>query len=187
MKERGFSHVLISFLLCLLTFVPLSASVDIGWEGVSFGLLVNKYQEKLTTIRFVDLVDSSVDSMNISNGKGINDPQFRMVVSTNARSPVKINLKFEQFSLESSKLSYDVRMFDVDGSTPMKFGEGTEAVDRVSVSADTTVSFSSKVSPDGAVWTYEYPFAFSFDQKTLEGAVAGTYSCNLIAEVVSIT
>lgn len=192
MKERGFSHVLISFLLCLLTFVPLSASVDIGWEGVSFGLLVNKYQEELTTIRFVELLgDSSLDSMNISNGKDIKDPQFRMDVSTNVLAkangfiPIKINLKFEPFSLESSKLSYDAMVF-VDG-TPVKFGEGTSALDTVHVSEETTVSFSPKVSPDGATWTYQYLFGFSFVSETLEGAVAGTYSCNLIAEVVSIT
>lgn len=190
MKKRILPFTLIALLFCSTFSLNASASVDAGWEGVSFGLLINKYQKELTTIYFVNLGDALVDSMDISNDRDINDPQFRMVVSTNARLPVKINLTFKPFSLVSSsdarELAYDVRMFDVDGATPMAFSKGTSSTDRLSVSNSTTVSFSAQSSEDGAIWNYEYPFAFSFDQNGIADAEAGTYSCDLIAEVVLI-
>lgn len=176
--------------ILFLFVLPLNADSSLGWEGVSFGLVINEYQKELTTIYFVDLNDSLVDSIGISNERTINEPQFRMVVNTNVRtSNVRITLTFEPFSMKLSENSYQipysVRMYDVDGYTPMQFSKGTVAVDKVSIDRDSSVTFESGVSPDGSTWSFEYSFSFEFEDTSLSSSPAGNYSCNLIAEVVS--
>ncbi len=170
--------------------MPLNASDSLGWEGVSFGLVLDKKVDKLTTIYFVDLNDSLVDSIGINNERTINEPQFRMVVNTNVRtSNVRITLTFEPFSMEISgknyQIPYFVRMYDVDGYTPMQFEKGTGTVDKVAIEGKSSVEFTSGVSPDGSTWSFEYPFSFEFEKTSLSSAPAGSYSCNLVAEIVS--
>lgn len=176
--------------MMFLVIMPLNADDSLGWEGVSFGLVLNEKVPELTTIYFVDLNDSLVDSIGISNERTINEPQFRMVVNTNVRtSNVRITLTFEPFSMKLSENSYQipysVRMYDVDGYTPMQFSKGTSTVDKVAIENESSVTFESGVSPDGSTWSFEYPFSFEFDDTNLSSSPAGYYSCNLVAEIVS--
>ena len=189
MNRRSLSFALVLVSMMFLVIMPLNADDSLGWEGVSFGLVINKYQEALTTIHFVDLNDSLVNSVEISNERTINEPQFRMVVNTNVRTEnVRITLTFEPFSMKLSgnsyKLPYTVRMHDVDGYTPMQFEKGTSIVDRIAIKRESSVTFASGVSPDGSTRSFEYSFSFEFDDALMTAPV-GTYSCNLIAEVVS--
>ena len=190
MNRRSLSFALIVVAIVFLFVMPVNADDSPGWEGVSFALVINEYQEALTTIRFVDLNDSLVDSIGISNERTINEPQFRMVVNTNVRTAnVRIKLTFEPFSMKLAeknyKIPYFVRMYDVDGYTPMQFEKGTGTVDKVEIESESSVSFASGVSPDGSTWSFEYPFSFEFEKTSLSSTPAGSYSCNLIAEIVS--
>lgn len=167
-----------------LVIMPLNADDSLGWEGVSFGLKINKYQAAFSSVRFIDLNDKTIDTVKINTERGINDPQFKMVVNTNHHVSVKLTFNPFVEGISNTMLTYDIRMYDADGYTPhgFAFGLELETVDRIPVSAAATVSFEAQASTEA----YEYPFSFQFHTASLDAVIPGEYSCDLLVEVVSL-
>lgn len=175
--------------ILFLFVLPLNADSSLGWEGVSFGLVINKYEENFTTIRFEDLYDNVVEGISINTGRKITDPQFRILVSSNVNtSDIWIELTFEPFYLQTatkkSELYYDVRLSNEEG-TPVKLLDGTSDVNRLSVVEEKSVLFSPGKS-DGSVMMWDFPVSLEFDSQSLLEAMAGVYQCNLVAKVIAI-
>lgn len=182
MNRRSLSFALVLVSMMFLVIMPLHADDSLGWEGVSFGLKINKYQAAFSSVRFIDLNDKTIDTMKINTERGINDPQFKMVVNTNHHVSVKLTFNPFVEGISNTMLTYDIRMYDADGYTPHGFAFGLETVDRIPVSAAATVSFEAQASTEA----YEYPFSFQFHTASLDAVIPGEYSCVLRVEVASL-
>lgn len=182
LNRRSLSFALVLVSMMFLVIMPLNADDSLGWEGVSFGLKINKYQAAFSSVRFIDLNDKTIDTMKINTERGINDPQFKMVVNTNHHVSVKLTFNPFVEGISNTRLTYDIRMYDADGYTPHGFAFGLETVDRIPVTAAAAVSFEAQASTEA----YEYPFAFQFHTASLDAVIPGEYSCDLLVEVVSL-
>ena len=179
--ERRVSFILVLLSIMLFSSVLLYADTP-AWEGVSFGLKINKYQAAFSSVRFIDLNDKTIDTMKINTERGINDPQFKMVVNTNHHVSVKLTFNPFVEGISNTMLTYDIRMYDADGYTPHGFAFGLETVDRIPVTAAAAVSFEAQASTEA----YEYPFSFQFHTASLDAVIPGEYSCVLRVEVASL-
>jgi len=155
----------------LVLFLPLPVlfSTD-RWSGSAFDFLIRKNQLPFIETHFESLGGDSIEEYEPNLYGTIDDPQFRLGVSSNVASPFDITMTFKPLKLEGEEnyLPYTVRVFQEGGTVPWVTLEVPPATEK-------SLGPLRENSVDGALKEFLYLFALEFDYEIASNLVEGNY------------